>query len=102
MHIPDLTELRLAGVDRRPAGPHAKPAKRPGKRPAFIAGPIPLHWIQRAATLTRKSAAVSLAIWYRAGLTRTTADLVISPRVLAGFGVGRKAGYRCLAAMESA
>lgn len=42
----------------------------------FIRGPIPLHWLTAAAALSRSAARLSVALWYRLGLTGQHVDLV--------------------------
>ena len=43
----------------------------PQKGEAFLKGPIPLAWLERAARLPGKSLQAAVALWYAAGLTRS-------------------------------
>lgn len=63
--------------------PNTDPKKRPpGSRRSqkakfpFIRGPVPLHWLTTAAALSRSAARLSVALWYRLGLTGQHANLV--------------------------
>ncbi len=72
---------------------------RPGER--FLKGPVPLAWLEAAARLPGKSLHTGVALWYAAGLTRST---TISLSNVAGerFGLDRNAKYRALAWLEEA
>lgn len=41
----------------------------------FIRGPIPLNWITKASALSRSASRLSIALWYRLGLTGQHVDL---------------------------
>lgn len=41
----------------------------------FIRGPIPLEWLVTAASLSRSAARLSVALWYRLGITGQHVDL---------------------------
>jgi len=59
------------------------PKDAPGStaaRPAFIKGPLPMHWVRAAAQLPGKTLHVGLYLWYLAGLTKST-TVVLSARV---------------------
>jgi len=45
---------------------------------------------------------IAIALWYLAGLNRGAATVKLKGSVLRRFGVNRHAGYRGLAALESA
>ena len=67
----------------------------------FLKGPIPLSWLCRAARLPGKTLAVALIIWFRAGIT-SRREVKIGRTQTGLFGIGRKAVYRGLSALESA
>lgn len=69
------------------ASPETQPNTDPKKRPPlsrrvqkanipFIRGPVPLYWLTQAAALSRSASRLSVAIWYRLGLTGQHVDLV--------------------------
>lgn len=69
------------------AGPDTMPEQSQKKRPStlrhvqkasipFIRGPIPLNWLTTASALSRSAARLSVALWYRLGLTGQHVDLV--------------------------
>lgn len=41
----------------------------------FVRGPIPLRWLTKAVALSRSAARLSVALWYRLGLTGQHVDL---------------------------
>jgi hypothetical protein len=41
----------------------------------FIRGPIPLRWVVKAASLSQSAARLSVAIWYRLGISGQNVDL---------------------------
>jgi hypothetical protein len=62
------------------SGPHqsARPKTvRRGLRASipFVRGPIPLRWLTKAVALSRSAARLSVALWYRLGLTGQHVDL---------------------------
>ena len=67
----------------------------------FIRGPLPLPWFERAAGQPGKAVAVALLIWFKAGMAGP-GPFPLSAVLLARFGVGRKAAYRALTALEAA
>lgn len=75
------------------------PRHRKGEK--FLKGPIPLTWLQHAAALPGKALAVSVAIWFLAGISNNR-TVKLSGKLLRNFGLNRWAGYRALNALESA
>ena len=75
----------------------------PGKGPneQFLRGPIPLHWLTVACSLPGKSLQVSLAIWFKASLTKN-GTVLLGNSLLARFGVQPDAKRRALKALEKA
>ena len=75
------------------------PRHRQGEE--FLKGPIPLHWWCLAASLPGKTLAIGSALWFKAGITKRN-TIHLTGKLLAKFGVGRKAGYRGLKRLERA
>ncbi|MGE0766247.1 MAG: hypothetical protein AB7L90_07255 [Hyphomicrobiaceae bacterium] len=75
----------------------AKP--RRGER--FLKGPVPLAWLEAAARLPGKSLHAGIALWYAAGLARSSA-IPLSNIAGGAFGLDRNAKYRALAWLEEA
>lgn len=67
----------------------------------FLKGPIPLHWWCLAASLPGKTLTIGSALWFKAGVTKKR-TVHLTGKLLAKFGVGRKAGYRGLKRLELA
>jgi hypothetical protein len=67
----------------------------------FLKEPIPLDWLCRASQLPGKSLHVAVAIWYLAGLNKSS-TIKLSQRVISGFFVTRHSKYRALACLEKA
>ena len=76
-------------------------AKAERRRRHFIKGPLPLGWFEAALRLPGKSANVALALWYRAGLTRSL-EISLSNVLLRTFSVHRDAKHRALQHLEAA
>lgn len=62
-------------------------------------GPIPWDWLCAVATLPGKALHVGLVLWHVAGLKKSR-EVKLERRHLNSFGVGRKAVYAGLEAME--
>ena len=66
----------------------------------FLKGPIPLNWLTAAARLPGKALHVAIALWFRAGLTRSgrvpLSNLAVEP-----FGVERDTKRRALRHLEA-
>jgi hypothetical protein len=71
------------------------------KRHMFLKGPVPLWWLEKASKLGGKCLAVGVALWFLAGLKRTS-TIKLTQRVRSRFGVGRGASRRCLYKLEKA
>jgi hypothetical protein len=63
--LPDLDHLRLPPSATTPRSPRSRP---PRHRPqsAFLKGPIPWDWLDRAGRLPGKALAVGLVLWQKA------------------------------------
>ena len=92
-----LTQDRIAAAMQK--GRTKLPRHTPGQE--FLRGPIPLAWLAQAAALRGKALAVALAIWFKAGATKCP-TVRLGRALLVKVSVSRKAGYRGLAALESA
>lgn len=88
---------RLSEYSRQRRRDHQK-----RKQVEFVAGPIPVAWVTKAAALPGGALAASLAIWFRAGCEKSQRNLSICPTLLERFHVKRLAGYRALQALERA
>jgi hypothetical protein len=77
-----------------------RPAK-PKRGERFLKGPVPLPWLEVAARLPGKSLHVGIALWYAAGLARSSA-IPLSNIAVGAFGLDRNAKYRALAWLEGA
>ena len=88
---------RQAGSGSRPK----KPITRRRLRNGFIKGPIPLDWMETAASLPGKATHAALAIWFDFGLSRG-GEVRFTRRLAERFGLGRKAASVAIANLESA
>ncbi len=75
--------------------------KHSNRQQRFLKGPVPLHWLIAASQLPGKALAVGIAIWFRAGLTRSS-SITLSSSHLALWGIDRSAKLRALNALEEA
>ncbi len=62
----------FAPEDRRKPVRHTRRSMVP-----FIRGPVPLRWLTTASALSRGAARLSVAIWYRLGVTGQNVDLTV-------------------------
>lgn len=97
---PSLERLRLPHVaPLAPKKMSRPPRHQVGER--FLKGPIPLPWLGAAACLPGRALHVALAVWFLAGLRRSS-QVKLGHAALALFGVKRHAGARGLKALEGA
>jgi hypothetical protein len=97
---PKRLQFERQPSSRSPSPPRLKPpAPKSGDR--FLRGPIPLHWLSRAAALPGRSLHVALAVWFMAGLKKTSI-VPISNVTSLQFGLDRNAKYRGLEWLEKA
>lgn len=73
---------------------------RPGAREQFLKGPIPLDWLAAASRLPGKSLQVAVAVWFLAGLHRSSV-VPLSNKISHRFGLDRNSKYRGLAWLET-
>ena len=98
--IPELDRLRLPVHAAATVARRKLPRHRPGAR--FLKGPIPLPWLEKAATQPGRALHVALGLWFFAGM-KNSPEVAFSMLWLERtFGVARFSGYRGLAALESA
>ena len=71
------------------------------KKSLFLAGPIPLDWIHKAAELPGKSLNVAFAIWWLYGMAKGK-PLKLTPLSLNSFCVKREAASAALNRLEMA
>ncbi len=67
----------------------------------FLKGPIPWAWLTEAAKLPGHVLHIALALWFRAGVTRSE-TVVLTTMLLKELGVDRHAKYRALRQLEQA
>ncbi len=73
----------------------------PSPTDKYLAGPIPLEWLEAAGREAGHALHVGIALWHQARLTGTA--VVTSPKAfLDGMGVNRWAVSRALMALERA
>jgi hypothetical protein len=75
------------------------PNPRQGEQ--VLAGPIPLRWLERAASLPGKSLHTGIALWFAAG-EANSAMVPLSNISGCRFGLERNSKYRALDWLESA
>ena len=92
----DVDRFRIARNSRRSA---PRPP-RPKTREQFLKGPIPLDWLTAAARLPGKSLQVAVAVWFLAGLHRSSV-VPLSNKISHRFGLDRNSKYRALAWLEA-
>jgi hypothetical protein len=78
--LPDLDHLRLPPSATTPQSARSRP---PRHRPqsAFLKGPIPWDWIDRAGRLPGKALAVGLVLWQKAGLSNSRTIKICQARL---------------------
>lgn len=67
----------------------------------FLKGPIPLAWLQDAATLPGKALHVGISLWFLSGVTRSR-SVQFNQNRQERYGVKRDAARRGLLALERA
>jgi hypothetical protein len=67
----------------------------------FIKGPIPLEWISRANALPGKAGAVGVALWFLAGVQKSS-SVKLTGEAAQIAGCARKAIYQALRSLEVA
>ena len=65
----------------------------------FLKGPIPMAWLNAAAKLPGKTLNVGIAIWWLAGMSKTTA-FKLTRKALNQLGVSRDAASDALKRLE--
>jgi hypothetical protein len=75
------------------------PKHLPGEH--FVKGPIPMNWLSAAAAIPGKAVIVALAVWFLAGMKKTS-TVKLTRTVLDRFSISRHAAYRCLQRLEAA
>ena len=67
----------------------------------FLKGPVPMPWLECAARLPGKCLQIGVAVWYLAGIQKTT-TVALGNGLLKKLGVDRKAKAHCLKALQKA
>lgn len=102
MSAVDIARLTLAdniAPTARPRPSARRPYPRKGEK--FLAGPIPLGWLEQAGRLPGRALHIGIALWFQAGLRRN-ATVTMPTEFLRQMGVDRFAGARALRGLESA
>lgn len=86
-------------VKREWKNKNSPPRHRIGEK--FLKGPTPWNWLTIAAKLPGKALHVAIAIWFLAGVNRSS-TINLSVSVLRQMGVARNAYYRGLELLEKA
>lgn len=97
----DLERLRIHGGRNTGSGRRQRlPRHRRGE--LFLKGPIPLTWIQSAASLPGRALAVGLEIWFWAGLKKSGDVRIALSRLRVAPGMPRSTAARALKELERA
>jgi CRP-like cAMP-binding protein len=67
---------------------------------SFLKGPIPLAWLNKAATLPGKAINLGIAIWWLHGMSRDKA-FKLTGKALAQLGISRDAASSALKGLEA-
>jgi hypothetical protein len=98
-------DLKRVKIERQPMSRSSSSQRLKPPRPQgggrFLRGPIPLDWLSRAAALPGRSLHVAIAVWFMAGLKKTSVVPVSNITGLQ-FGLDRNAKYRALEWLENA
>lgn len=98
-------DLKGVQIERQPMSRFSSSQRLGPPRPKgggrFLRGPIPLDWLSRAAALPGRSLHVAIAVWFMAGLKKTSVVPVSNITGLQ-FGLDRNAKYRALDWLENA
>ena len=97
---PKRLQFERHPISKSPSPPQSKPP-RPKAGTRFLRGPIPLDWLSRAAALPGRSLHVAIAVWFMAGLKKTSM-VPVSNITSLQFGLDRNAKYRALEWLEHA
>ena len=97
---PKRLQFERQRTSRSPFPQRSKPP-RPKSGDRFLRGPIPLDWLGRAAALPGRSLHVAIAVWFMAGLKKTSV-VPVSNITSLQFGLDRNAKYRALEWLEHA
>ena len=92
----DISRYSVAASD----GPESALPRRITRGP-FLKGPIPWDWVTAAACLPGKALHVGVALWQRAGKTKSR-KVGLNLSRLDELGVGRSTASRALMALERA
>jgi hypothetical protein len=84
-----------------PVGQQRVPVPRPVQRERFLRGPIPMVWLERAASLPGRALHVGIMLWYVAGLKKS-GRFRFSLAACARLGFDRTTASRGLRALEMA
>ena len=99
----DHQKLALKAALKPPAPKSAQKAPSTKRGRHFLRGPIPLDWINAAATASGRGSGfqVAMALWYLSGLNRQARTIKLRGSVLRKMGVDRHADYRGLRGLRA-
>ena len=86
-------------LQMKPGQTFSRKLTRRATKGRFLRGPIPRDWLCGVARLPGKALHVGLVLWHVAGLKKSR-EVKLERRHLNSFGLGRKAVYAGLKAME--
>ncbi len=94
----ELQEKKLAWNKSGGGFSESKPVE---KTEPFIAGPLPLPWINAAGNLPGRTLHVGLVLWFLAGVTKSKI-VRLGSKQLAAIGVSRNGKYEALKHLSGA
>jgi hypothetical protein len=98
---PELFRLRAQKHPTTAPTTPTLPRPKPGE--AYLGGPIPISWVERAARLPGKAWHVASALWFVGVRSRTkSATVQLTLKTLRRFSLDRKTVYRALQPLERA
>jgi hypothetical protein len=78
------------------------PVPRPCRGEAFLRGPLPMAWLERAASLPGRALHIGVMLWYYVGLHKSARVKFSLSRCERRLGFDRTTATRGLAALERA
>ena len=100
----DLEEFRICPSSSAGDSPtDCQPSLKPVQKRIFVAGPVPVVWLQSAGELPGKSPLlVALALAHLRGLKKTNRNLALTKTYLDRFSIKRLSSYTGLKRLEEA
>jgi hypothetical protein len=101
----DFTPVLRRGANRQPLTAPSGETRlpRPYKGEPYLGGPIPMSWIERAATLPGRAWHLACALWFEALCSRRKSpDVRLPAKTRRRFGLSRWSYPRALHALQAA